>query len=472
MGRSRLQQQLDLFIHSPRVEIGLVVLILAWTLLVIVDFLWVQPGHPNFFVILAELPLRLCFVVELFLRFAIARKKQRFFRHYWLDLVAILPMPPQWTLFRLLPLLRLPRASILINRNLHYISPQISGLYGAQISALLIIVLIMLFGGLAFYIIEGTSNPDIETLGDALWYSFFSLVSAEPIGAYPQTHAGRIITLVVVLSGLTLFAVFTGVVSAFMVQRLQSVMSIKNFDLDELRNHIILCGWNRSAPLVLEELQTDPQTRHAPIVIVAELEHLPLSELRRVDQNRLYFYSGDYTRIDVLEKVQIYHASRAILLADTSQPRSDQDRDARTVLAALTMEKLNPTIYTCAQLLDRNNNVQLQAAGVEDVVVADEMAGHLIGNAVRNQGAMDVFAELLTVQVGNQFYRLPLPSMLAGKTFWYAQRHLKEQYDALLVAVERRIEGRRQTYINPPMNYELQVGDYLVVIARQCPNWG
>ncbi|WP_460192953.1 TrkA-related ion transporter [Thermosynechococcus sp. FA-CM-4201] len=438
----------------------------------VVDLFWVQPGHPNFFVMLADLPLRLCFVVELFLRFAIARKKQRFFRHYWLDLVAILPMPPQWPLFRLLPLLRLPRASILINRNLHYISPQISGLYGAQISALLIIVLIMLFGGLAFYIIEGTSNPDIETLGDALWYSFFSLVSAEPIGAYPQTHTGRIITLVVVLSGLTLFAVFTGVVSAFMVQRLQSVMSIKNFDLDELRNHIILCGWNRSAPLVLEELQTDPQTRHAPIVIVAELEQLPLSELRRVDQNRLYFYSGDYTRIDVLEKVQIYHASRAILLADTSQPRSDQDRDARTVLAALTMEKLNPTIYTCAQLLDRNNNVQLQAAGVEDVVVADEMAGHLIGNAVRNQGAMDVFAELLTVQVGNQFYRLPLPSTLAGKTFWYAQRHLKEQYDALLIAVERRIEGRRQTYINPPMNYELQVGDYVVVIARQCPQWG
>ncbi|BAC10007.1 tll2456 [Thermosynechococcus vestitus BP-1] len=451
---------------------SLLALILMWVLLVVVDLFWVQPGHPNFFVMLLDLPLRLCFVVELCLRFAIARKKQRFFRHYWLDLVAILPMPPQWALFRLLPLLRLPRASILMNRNLHYIAPQTSGLYGAQISALLIIVLIMLFGGLAFYIIEGTSNPDIKTLGDALWYSFFSLVSAEPIGAYPQTHAGRIVTLVVVLSGLTLFAVFTGVVSAFMVQRLQSVMSIKNLDLDELRNHIILCGWNRSAPLVLEELQTDPQTRYAPIVMIAELEQLPLNELQTVDQNRLYFYSGDYTRIDVLEKVQIYHASRAILLADTSRPRSDQDRDARTVLAALTIEKLNPAIYTCAQLLDRNNNVQLQAAGVEDVVVADEMAGHLIGNAVRNQGAMDVFAELLTVRIGNQFYRLPLPSTLAGKTFWYAQQQLKAQDDALLIAVERRIEGRRRTYMNPPMNYELQVGDYVVVIARQCPQWG
>ncbi|WP_298616326.1 ion transporter [uncultured Thermosynechococcus sp.] len=471
MGRRRLQQQLDLFLHSPAVEMGLVVLILTWTILVVADFLTGQPSHPHLLVVLAEVPLRLCFAAELLLRFAIARKKQRFFRHYWLDLIAILPMPPRWPLFRLLPLLRLPRASVLINRNLHYVAPRIAVLYGAQISALLIIVLIMLFGGLAFYIIEGTSNPDIQTLGDALWYSFFSLVSAEPIGAYPQTHGGRIITLVVVLAGLTLFAVFTGVVSAFMVQRLQSAMSVKNFDLDELRNHIILCGWNRSAPLVLQELQTDSQTRYAPIVIVAELEQLPVNELRAVDQNRLYFYSGDYTRIDVLEKVQIYHASRAILLADTSQPRSDQDRDARTVLAALTIEKLNPTIYTCAQLLDRNNNVQLQAAGVEDVVVADEMAGHLISNAVRNKGAMGVFAELLTVQVGNQFYRLPLCAVLAGKTFWDAQRYLKEQYDALLVAVERRIEGRRQTYVNPPMDYKLQVGDYVVVIARQCPRW-
>ncbi|WP_448526656.1 TrkA-related ion transporter [Parathermosynechococcus lividus] len=471
MGRGRLRQQLDFFIHSPRVEVGLVILILTSAVLVVVDILWVGQGRPNVVLMLAELPLRMCFFIELFVRFAIARKKKRFFRHYWLDIIAILPMPPQLTLFRLLPLLRLPRAAILINRNLHYLSPQVSGVYSAQISALLMIVLIMLFGGLAFYIIEGTSNPDIQNLGDALWYSFFSLISAEPIGAYPQTHAGRVITLVVVLAGLTLFAVFTGLISALMVKRLQSVMNIKNFDLDELRNHIILCGWNRSAPLVLQELQSDQQTRHAPIVIVVELEQLPLNELRSVDQNHLYFYQGDYTRIDVLEKVQIYHASRAILLADTSQPRSDQDRDARTVLAALTIEKLNPSIYTCAQLLDRHNNVQLQAAGVEDVVVADEMAGHLIGNAVRNQGAMDVFAELITVQVGNQFYRLPLPATLASQSFWQVQSYLKNEYDALLIAVERRTDGRRQTYVNPPADYPLQLGDYVVMIARQCPQW-
>ncbi len=61
MGRRRLQQQLDLFLHSPPVEMGLVVLILTWTTLVVADFLTRQPPHPNLLVVLAEIPLRLCF---------------------------------------------------------------------------------------------------------------------------------------------------------------------------------------------------------------------------------------------------------------------------------------------------------------------------------------------------------------------------------------------------------------------------
>ncbi|WP_227517351.1 hypothetical protein [Parathermosynechococcus lividus] len=78
MGRGRLRQQLDFFIHSPRVEVGLVILILTSAVLVVVDILWVGQGRPNVVLMLAELPLRMCFFIELFVRFAIARKKSDF----------------------------------------------------------------------------------------------------------------------------------------------------------------------------------------------------------------------------------------------------------------------------------------------------------------------------------------------------------------------------------------------------------
>ncbi|MBE9160263.1 hypothetical protein IQ265_26090 [Nodosilinea sp. LEGE 06152] len=79
------------------------------------------------------------------------------------------------------------------------------------------------------------------------------------------------------------------------------------------------------------------------------------------------------------------------------------------MLAALTIEKLNPAIYTCAQMLDRINDIELKAAGVDDVIVADEITSHIIATSARAQGSVEVLAELLTVQVGNQIYKVPVP---------------------------------------------------------------
>ncbi|MGQ4649620.1 hypothetical protein [Lyngbya aestuarii] len=126
------------------------------------------------------------------------------------------------------------------------------------------------------------------------------------------------VALMVIIGGLTMFAVFTGVVSAVIMQRLKTVMEVKHWELDELRNHIVICGWNRSAHLLIEELQADPEMRRCSIVIVAEFVETPEPEFRGVYPSQLYFYVGDYTIIDVPESVGIYHASRAILLADAT----------------------------------------------------------------------------------------------------------------------------------------------------------
>jgi voltage-gated potassium channel len=464
-----LKSRLDRFIHAPQTEITLAFLILLSVILVITEIV-LETTNPNYRLINAvELSLTLIFVVELAIRYTIARNKRRFFRNYWPDLIAVIPFSSAFKILRLLRLLRLLRFSILVNRNLHRLSSTLALSIGAQLGILSIVGLIVLVGALAIYLLEGGQNPAFDSLEDALWWSFFTLVSGEPIGGEPTTHAGRLVTLLVMIGGLTMFAVLTGVISAVMVQRLRSVMEAKYLELDELRNHIIICGWNRSGHLLIEELQADPETRYQPIVVVAEFSETPERELKRVDRSLIHFYAGDYTTIDVLENVGIYYASRAILLADSTHPRSDQDRDARTVLAALTIEKLQPDIYTCAQLLDRKNNVQLRAAGVEDVIVADELASHLIATSARNKGAVEMMAELLTVQIGNQIYKIPVPGSWQGLTFWAAAERLKVEADAILVAVEQMVEGRRKTVVNPPKNEPLKLDDYLIVIARSQP---
>ncbi|NER48323.1 MAG: potassium channel protein [Symploca sp. SIO1A3] len=464
-----LKSRLDRFIHAPQTELVLTVLILLAVILVIAEVALEGKGVRYKLVYITQDLITGIFITELAIRYFVARKKRRFFRNYWVDIIAVMPFFRAFRLLRLLRMLRLLRAAILLNRNLHRVSSPFAASLGAQIGVFLSVGLIILIGALAIYLLEGRNNQAFASVTDALWWSFFTLVSGEPIGGEPQTTAGRFITLIVMIGGLTMFAVFTGVVSAVMMQRLKIVMDVKNLELDELRNHIVICGWNRSGHLIIEELHADPSMKHYPIVVVAEFTETPEHELKRIDLSRLYFKIGDYTIIDVLESVGIYHAARAILLADATHPRSDQDRDARTVLAALTIEKLHPGIYTCAQLLDRKNNVQLRVAGVEDVIVAAELASHLIATSVRNQGSVDVLAELLTVQIGNQFYNIPLPEQWVGMAFWEVSQLLKDEFDTILLAIERQANGNRETIVNPPKEQPVMLGDNLVVIARSLP---
>lgn len=469
MVSARFKAHIDRSLQTPLVEIGLVGLILISVVLVVLEVVLEAQGLNNRWVQQSQTFLTSIFVVELLLRYWVARKKRRFWRQYWLDILAVMPFVHAFRLLRLLRMLRLLRAGILLNRSLNRTSSAIATSLGIHIGVFMVIGLIVLTGGLTIYLFEAPTNPRISSLTDALWWSILSLVAGEPIGAEPRTHIGRGATLLVMMGGLTTFAIFTGVVSAVMMQKLTLWMDFKALEIDELRGHVVICGWNRSGHLIIEELLLEPRMRHCPIVVVAELIEAPEQALANLNRSQLYFYTGDYTKIEVLKTVGITHASRAILLADSSRQRTDQDRDARTVLAALTIEKLNSAVYTCAQLLDRQNDVQLKIAGVDDVIVEAEVASHLIATSARNLGSVQVLAELLTVQTGNQIYQVSLPMIWQGKTFGEVSTLLKQQFDALVIAVEQSETPDQPPVVNPPRDMHLTHTDQLVIIARQEP---
>lgn len=113
--------------------------------------------------------------------------------------------------------------------------------------------------------------------------------------------------------------------------------------------------------------------------------------------------------MEVLRQAGLERAAVAILLADKTVPRSDQDRDAHTVLAALTIEKINRGIFTCVELLSRENQSHLTLAGVEEIIVPDEYGGKILAAAARNRGIVCMLDELLTRERGNNFYKSALP---------------------------------------------------------------
>ncbi|MBX3466144.1 MAG: ion transporter [Planctomycetes bacterium] len=312
---------------------------------------------------------------------------------------------------------------------------------------------------------EDLSNP-----WNAAWATVFFLVATEPMIGLPRTTVGKAVTLAVMFGGMTTFAIFTGVVTALMVNRLKRRMEIDDMDRFHLTDHLVLCGWNNLVPLIVEELKLNEEGAPS-VVIVAELEELPV-EITRMDiAARIFFVPGDYTTPEVLEQARIVHARRAIIVADTTKPRSDQDRDARTVLAALMIERMNPKIYTCAELLNRANEPHLRAAGIEEVITTSEAGGHHLAMAAMHPGLANVVSELLTSKAGETLVKQAPPDALIGKTFMAAMEQLKREKNALLVGIEALgADGPRTPgyamRVNPPPETVIGPRDHLVVIGR------
>jgi voltage-gated potassium channel len=205
------------------------------------------------------------------------------------------------------------------------------------------------------------------------------------------------------------------------------------------------------------------------VVVVAELEELPPEIARMKIAARVFFVPGDYTRPEVLEQARVSHARRAIIVADATKPRSDQDRDARTVLAALMIERMNPKIYTCAELLNRANEAHLRAAGIEEVITTSEAGGHHLAMAAMHPGLANVVSELLTAKVGNTLVKQAPPATLIGATFMTALGALKHDAGSLLIGLEvlGKDGSRTPGYamkVNPPPETVIGPRDNLVLI--------
>lgn len=403
------------------------------------------------------------FAVELSFRWLGSTSTRRFLREYWVDVLSLLPLVRTLGAARFLRLFRLLRVLRLLGIFSRYASsfPYIfrrGAIEYVIVSGLIMLTVLLCTGAI---LALDDQNPDLDEFDEALRFSIYTMLAGEPTLESPlRSLGGNLITIGVMFMGMTVFAMFTGTVSAFMVERLHR--EGRTVQWNEFRDHTIICGWNRKAEIIVREHRTANPGDPMPIVVIAEIEGEPkFSELSL--KKHVQFLNDDFTKVAALEKAGIHRAKTCVILSDLTHSRNEQDADARTILASLTVEKLNRGVYTCAELCNREYGTHLEMGHVNDFVVSGEQSGFLLAQAALNRGLMGVVNELLTYERGNQFYRMRVPKDFVGKTFMQLFVHLKKEHDAIVIAVQ---DEQNQCHVNP-RDYMLSAGEYIVIIAEK-----
>jgi len=338
------------------------------------------------------------------------------------------------------------------------------------LSILIILVVIYLGTTLVIIVFEKVG------FGDAMLKIFPAFLGELGIIESPFL-AVQISIVVGMLVSITFLAVVTAKITSLLIEFVRrggSMAKKVNFS-----GHTVICGWNFQGERIVEELLSANQKQQRGIVILHDSEERPIKD------ERVEFIKGDPSQDKDLIRAGVMRADSVIVLTDFT--KETNEADAAALMVVLAIESLNREVHTCVQIMNSANRVHLERAHTDEIICLDQVGGNLAVASALNHGVSRIVAELLTFNLGSEFYRYDrsLSDRLIGKEFTEAVQLLVQQH-IILLAIEteyseellRQLSGdvvyklpeeNRIMMINPQSRYQIRQGDALFVIAESKP---
>lgn len=173
------------------------------------------------------------FLIDFVVRFRRAKSKLAFMKWGWIDLLASVPNVPalRWgRAIRLLRILRLLRGLRSLHRVLQVLFQHRTR--GGVVSVGLTMFLFVTFSAIAILVVEKDPASNIRSAEDAVWWSVTTITTVGYGDKYPVTTGGRIVAMMLMISGVGLFGILSGVVASFFLGKVEKE---ENEILEEVR---------------------------------------------------------------------------------------------------------------------------------------------------------------------------------------------------------------------------------------------
>ena len=292
------------------------------------------------------------------------------------------------------------------------------------------IFLVMILGGLVLRMLEIGKITEGEA---PFWWAIVTMTTVGYGDFTPKTLEGRMFAVLVMFAGISLTAMFTAIISSIFVAK--RIREEKGLEKVNIKNHIILCGWNRNADKIIDSIQYLAEATRKNIVLINDLDEEEIARLKtRYRKIRLHFVVGDFTSEQVLEKANL-EAAETVIIIPSDINDSIQNPDDKTILAALTIKGLEPNIRLIAYLHDRENLTHIKRANADEVVISDDFGAYMLASHVMNPGIPQTVNRLLDNVSKNRFKRVDIPSEFIGKPFDNLFNHFRKKNNSILVGV-------------------------------------
>ncbi len=321
-------------------------------------------------------------------------------------------------------------------------------------------------GGTSLWLIEKDTGKGVTTLQDGLWWALVTIttVGYGDISPQPDLPLGRIVAGVLMISGMIILAIFAGIVSNTL---LNSVMALRveQFRMSQALGHIVICGYNDGASLLLDTLQREIDISRVETVIFAPRERPPGIPID------FRWVQGDPTKESELEQVRMAQARAVIIVG--SRAELPQNADAITILTAFTIRrhlKEHPDaarrkrpLYVVAEILDHENVEHAFAAGCDEVIETTRLGFSLLTHAIDHPGTAALMGRIASAEGQNIYVGVIPDDLPEPRTFGVLCAHLAPRG---MVVLGLRTPGGVDR-LNPPHGERVAEGSAVIYLAPE-----
>ncbi len=311
------------------------------------------------------------------------------------------------------------------------------------IRLLSIIALFLLSFGVLIHIVEPKRFP---TLLDGVWWAIVTMSTVGYGDFTPVTNLGKIIGMVLILSGAGLITSYFAYIAKISISNEQQFLTGKK--VFGGGGHIIIVGWNGRSKRIIQNIHD--RKHHQSIVLIDDtLQKHPLP------RTNIHFIQGKATLDSVLQKANIKQAIRVLITADLKQ--DELQTDMFSILTLLAVKGLNPHVYCLVEILTHEQKENALRAGADGIVETNKFASEYMQDCL-SKGIITEAREQNELD-GLSLKQLPIQDDWAELTFKQLNVKLFDQ-DILLVGI---ISGGK-TLIKPPGDVIIHRDDTLIII--------
>ncbi len=365
-----------------------------------------------------------------------------------IDLIAILPSYRQIRVLRILVLFR----AFKMLRYARSLSSFLFILKSKKFELVTLLTLTAFFvfiAGIMLYVFEGDNdNPNIHTLFDAFYWALITISTVGYGDISPVTPEGRVVSMLIIMTGIGLISFLTSIIVSSFGERLSELREDRVMqEVGKKSEIIVVCGFGIMGRKVAAGLE---QERSELIVIDADE-----AAAQRAHAMGYRSICADATRSEVFERIGVQERIREVLCLT-----SDDEQNA---FIAINVKSLNTAIRVTARVSDREIADKLRYAGVDEVILPEELAAMMGAVYAGEPVAFEAVRSIVLRREDERIDEVAVGMRLVGKELWELRTAM---HRLVLLGVVRNDEQGSVFHFNPDDDWPLEASDKLIVLGH------